>query len=51
MLEIRAKLSSFSVRVDALHQANGEWVRLGIALPGYSVWLRAWQVQVGRTKL
>jgi len=24
---------------------------LEIALPGYSVWLRAWQVQVGRAKL
>ena len=30
---------------------NGEWLRLEIALPGYSVWLRAWQVQVGRVKL
>jgi len=26
-------------------------LRLEIALPGYSVWLRAWQVQVGRVKL
>ncbi len=34
-----------------LRQASGEWVRLEIALPGYSLWLRAWQVQVGRTKL
>ena len=32
-------------------QPNGEWLRLEIALPGYSVWLRAWQVQVGRVKL
>jgi starch phosphorylase len=31
--------------------SNGEWLRLEIALPGYSVWLRAWQVQVGRIKL
>jgi starch phosphorylase len=30
---------------------NGEWLRLEIALPGYSVWLRAWQVQVGRVRL
>ena len=30
---------------------NGEWLRLEIALPGYSVWVRTWQVQVGRTKL
>ena len=34
-----------------LRQGNGEWLRLEIALPGYSVWLRAWQVQVGRVKL
>lgn len=34
-----------------LRQPNGEWLRLEIALPGYSVWLRTWQVQVGRVKL
>ena len=34
-----------------LRKSNGEWLRLEIALPGYSVWLRAWQVQVGRVKL
>ena len=34
-----------------LREANGEWLRLEIALPGYSVWLRAWQVQVGRNRL
>ena len=34
-----------------MRQPNGEWLRLEIALPGYSVWLRAWQVQVGRVKL
>ncbi|MFH2011325.1 MAG: alpha-glucan family phosphorylase [Pseudomonadota bacterium] len=34
-----------------LRKDNGEWLRLEIALPGYSVWLRAWQVQVGRVKL
>jgi len=34
-----------------LRQENGEWLRLEIALPGYSVWLRAWQVQLGRAKL
>ena len=30
---------------------NGEWLRIEIALPGYPLWLRAWQVQVGRVKL
>ncbi len=37
--------------ISPLRQANGEWLRLEIALPGHSVWLRAWQVQVGRAKL
>jgi len=32
-------------------QPNGEWLRLEIALPGYSVWVRTWEVQVGRVKL
>jgi starch phosphorylase len=37
--------------ITPLRQPNGEWLRLEIALPGYSVWLRAWQVTVGRVKL
>ena len=37
--------------ITPLRQATGEWLRLEIALPGYSVWMRAWQVQVGRVKL
>ena len=37
--------------VTPLRRQNGEWFRLEIALPGYSVWLRAWQVQVGRVRL
>jgi len=37
--------------VTPLRKPNGEWLRLQIALPGYSVWLRAWQVKVGRVKL
>jgi starch phosphorylase len=37
--------------VTPVRQPNGEWLRLEIHLPGYSVWLRAWQVQVGRVKL
>ncbi len=37
--------------ITPLRQANGEWLRLEIALPGYSVWLRTWQAQVGRVKL
>ncbi|MGA3007889.1 MAG: alpha-glucan family phosphorylase, partial [Opitutaceae bacterium] len=37
--------------VTPVRQPNGDWLRLEIALPGYSVWLRIWQVQVGRIKL
>ena len=37
--------------ITPLREANGEWLRLEIQLPGYSVWLRAWEVQVGRIKL
>jgi starch phosphorylase len=37
--------------ITPVRQPNGEWLRLEIALPGYSVWVRAWQVQVGRVKL
>jgi starch phosphorylase len=37
--------------VTPVRQPNGEVLRLEIALPGYSVWVRAWQVKVGRTTL
>jgi starch phosphorylase len=37
--------------ITPLRHTNGEWLRLEIALPGYPVWLRAWQVQVGRVQL
>ncbi len=37
--------------VTPLRKPDGEWLRLEISLPGYSVWLRAWQVQVGRVRL
>jgi glycogen phosphorylase len=37
--------------ISPVREPNGEWLRLEVRLPGYSVWLRAWQVQVGRVKL
>lgn len=37
--------------VTPLRLPNGEWLRLLLDLPGHSIWLRAWQVTVGRTKL
>ncbi len=37
--------------ITPLREPNGEWLRLELKLPGYSVWLRTWQVRVGRVKL
>ncbi|MHA4807868.1 alpha-glucan family phosphorylase [Flavitalea flava] len=37
--------------ITPLRKPNGEWLRLQIGLPGYSVWLRAWEVRVGNVKL
>lgn len=37
--------------VMPVREPNGEWLRLELVLPGYSLWLRAWQVQMGRVKL
>ncbi len=37
--------------ITPLRQENGEWLRFEVALPGFSVWVRAWQVQVGRVNL
>src|ERR1700733_11252148 len=37
--------------IQPLRQTNGEWLRLSLDLPGGKLWIRTWQVQVGRTKL
>jgi glycogen phosphorylase len=37
--------------ITPLRTADGEWLRLKVDLPGQPVWLRTWQVQVGRTRL
>ena len=37
--------------IRPLRLPNGEWLRLKIDLPGWSLWLRAWEVKVGRRKL
>jgi glycogen phosphorylase len=39
------------IPITPLREANGEWLRLEISLPGSSVWLRVWQAQIGRIKL
>jgi starch phosphorylase len=37
--------------ITPLRQPNGDWLRLQLDLPGHSIWLRAWQAQVGRCQL
>jgi starch phosphorylase len=37
--------------IRPLRQSNGEWLRLQIQLPGSRIWLRCWEVSVGRAKL
>ncbi len=37
--------------IKPLRLQNGEWLRLKIDLPGWSLWLRAWEVTAGRRKL
>jgi glycogen phosphorylase len=37
--------------ITPVRQPNGEWLRLELPLPGYPVWLRVWQVQVGKVTL
>ncbi len=37
--------------ITPLRLPDGEWLRIKIVFPGHPLWLRAWQVQVGRLKL
>jgi len=37
--------------ITPLRLPNGEWLRVKISLPGYPIWLRTWQVQVGKLRL
>ncbi|MFS8064863.1 MAG: alpha-glucan family phosphorylase [Byssovorax sp.] len=37
--------------ITPLRRPDGEWLRLEIAMPGGSAWIRAWEVQVGKVKL
>ncbi len=37
--------------ITPLRLPGGEWLRIEIAFPGYSMWLRTWQVKVGRAHL
>lgn len=37
--------------IEPLRKKDGEWLRIEVPLPGWSLWLRVWQVTVGRLKL
>jgi len=37
--------------IRPVRETNGEWLRLVLPLPGFNLWIRVWQVQVGRAKL
>ncbi|MGQ0749791.1 MAG: alpha-glucan family phosphorylase, partial [Betaproteobacteria bacterium] len=37
--------------ITPLRRPDGEWLRLKLDLSGHTVWLRAWQVRVGRLAL
>ena len=37
--------------IRPVREPNGEWLRLVLPLPGFQLWIRVWQVQVGRARL
>ena len=37
--------------IRPLRDEAGDWLRLRIALPGFEMWIRTWEVQVGRNRL
>jgi len=37
--------------ITPVRRSNGELLRVKVGLPGYPIWLRAWQANVGRVKL
>ena len=37
--------------IRPLRNADGDWLRLSMTFPGCDLWVRAWEAQVGRTKL
>jgi starch phosphorylase len=37
--------------VQPVRDANGDWLRLSIPFPGSELWIRAWEVKVGQTRL
>jgi glycogen phosphorylase len=37
--------------IRPVREPNGEWLRMVVPFPGFKLWIRVWQVQVGRVKL
>lgn len=37
--------------ISPVRLPDGEWLRIEVKLPGWSIWLRTWQVQVGKATL
>jgi starch phosphorylase len=37
--------------ITPLRQADGEWLRIPLNMPGFKLWLRCWKVVVGRANL
>jgi starch phosphorylase len=37
--------------IQPVRKPDGEWLRIVLPLPGFKLWIRVWQVQVGRAKL
>ncbi len=37
--------------IQPVRQANGEWLRIPLEIPGFRLWIRAWQVETGRSRL
>ncbi len=37
--------------ITPLRRPDGEWLRFQLNLPGYPIWIRAWDVRVGRLRL
>jgi len=37
--------------IQPVRQPNGEWLRIAVDLPGLRMWLRTWEVRVGRVHL
>jgi len=50
-LEIYPHNDPGQLPIAPVRDLNGEWLRLHLEMPGYGVWLRVWQAEIGRVKL